>query len=222
MADSPVCNMNFYWYTRFVFGFYHEFQTSKPVRWLAKCYCCLICASISFFYLYLPSDAFYTKKFLFLVSTEYFMYILISFLNTNKHLLQYYKKTSLIDASASTYRQMRLCLVGYLCIMFFIRLLGFIKVLILREEYNLQQIYFSFIDFIMWLVVLIGRSPLLFVFALLYTRVRLMRQTLENNDFDCRIQGKNHPRRYIQMYEAIIDRLEANNETVKLQVTNTH
>ncbi|KAG6460797.1 hypothetical protein O3G_MSEX012230, partial [Manduca sexta] len=219
MADPLVCNINFYWYIRFFFGFYHEFLdvSSKPVRWLAKCYCCLICVSVIFFYLYIPSDGFYSKYLLYLITTEYFIYVTISFLNTNKSLLQYYKKMPLIDASPSTYKPMRVCLVGYLCIMFFIRLSGFIKVLILHGEYNLQQIYFNFIDFIMWLVVLLGRSPLLFMFALLYTRVRLMRQTLENNNFDCRNLGKHHPRWYIQMYETIIDMLEEDNDTVKLQ-----
>ncbi|XP_037295308.1 uncharacterized protein LOC119189512 [Manduca sexta] len=70
----------------------------------------------------------------------------------------------------------------------------------------------------MWFIGIIGRSPLLFVFALVYTRVRLMRQTLQSNDFDCRILGQHHPRRYIQMYEAIMDGLEAIDGTVKLQM----
>ncbi|XP_037295307.1 uncharacterized protein LOC119189511 [Manduca sexta] len=85
---------------------------------------------------------------------------------------------------------------------------------------NIRPKYiFALIDFIVWIIYIIG-TPVLFVFALLYSRVRLMRQTLESNDFDCRILGKHHPRRYIQMYEAIMDGLEACDGTVKLQIFN--
>ncbi|KAG6460798.1 hypothetical protein O3G_MSEX012221 [Manduca sexta] len=212
MADQLVCNINFFLYIRFLFGFYHEFQTSKLVRWLARCYCCLICANIIFFLSYFHTYKLYPKIFIYLLSMEYFMHMLMSLLKSNKYLLQYYKKSPLIDTSVSAYRQMRVCFVRYISVLFFIRLCGFLKIFICHGELNLHQYIFSFMDFIMWVTIVIGRSPLILVFALLYSRVRLMRQILESNDFDCRNQGKHHPLRYVQMFEAIMDRFEASDK----------
>ncbi|KAG6460800.1 hypothetical protein O3G_MSEX012222 [Manduca sexta] len=209
MPDQLACDINFYLYTRFFVGFYHKFQTSTPVRWLARLYCWLICASITFCYNLLVYDHIMSKMLVWILTMEYIMYELISLLKSNKYLLQYYKKTPLIDASPSNYRPMRICLVGYICIMFLMRLYSFINNLILHGERSVADHLYGLIDYIMSFIGIIGRSSVLFVFALLYSRVRLMRQTLESNDFDCRILGKHHPRRYIQMYEAIMDGLEA-------------
>ncbi|KAG6460796.1 hypothetical protein O3G_MSEX012226 [Manduca sexta] len=218
MPDQLVCNINFYLYTRFFVGFYHEFQTSTPMRWLARLYCSLICASITFCYNLLVYDHIMSKMLARIISMEYTMSVLISLLKSNKYLLQYYKKTPLIDASPTTYRPMRVCLIGYNCVMFLMTLPYFLQISFATCGENIRPKYiFALIDFIVWIIYIIGRSPVLFVFALLYSRVRLMRQTLESNDFDCRILGKHHPRRYIQMYEAIMDGLEACDGTVKLQ-----
>ncbi|KAG6450996.1 hypothetical protein O3G_MSEX006865 [Manduca sexta] len=222
MPDQLVCNIDFYLYIRFFCGFYHEFQTSNPVRWLTRLYCWLICASITFSYNLLVYDHIVSKTLVCISSVEYVLYMLISLLKSNKYLLQYYKKKPLIDASPSTYRQMRVCLVGYNCVMFLTTLSYLLLIPItLRGEYTGPLYIYGLFYFLTWFIGIIGRSPLLFVFALLYTRVRLMRQTLENNDFECRILGKHHPRRYIQMYEAIMDGLEASDGTMKLQVTVT-
>ncbi|KAG6450993.1 hypothetical protein O3G_MSEX006846 [Manduca sexta] len=220
MPDQLVCNIKFYLYTRFFLGFYHEFQTSKPVRWLARCYCFLICACVIFCFNFLIYSDLYPQTLINLFSMEYSVYMLISLLKNNRNLLQYYKKTPLIDASACTYHPMRIRLVGYTCMMFLIRFSSFMKVVIFNGPYTKNELecWFSLFDFIVWFINIIGRSPLLFVFVLLYTRVRLMRQTLESNDFDCRILGLHHPRRYIQMYEAIMDGLEASNTDLKLEV----
>ncbi|KAG6450994.1 hypothetical protein O3G_MSEX006850 [Manduca sexta] len=220
MPDQLACNIDFYLYIRFFCGFYHEFQTSTPMRWLARLCCLLICASITFCYNLLVYDYIVLKILACISSMEYILYMLISLLKSNKYLLQYYKKTSFIDISVSTYRLMRVCLVGYICVVFLMMLSYFSRILILHEENNVAKCVDALIDFIMWFSMIIGRSPLLFVFVLVYTRVRVMRQTLQSNDFDCRILGQHHPRRYIQMYEAIMDGLEAIDGTVKLQVTD--
>ncbi|KAG6462240.1 hypothetical protein O3G_MSEX013132 [Manduca sexta] len=217
MADQLACDINFFYYIRFFFGFYHKFQSSRQIRWLAKCYCCLIYVNIIFFFNYLKTYRIYPKLFIYFISVEYLVFISISLLEGNKYLLKYYKKKPLIDASASTYGPMRVCLFAYMCLMLLVKLLFIIEVSIVHREYTTLEHLFNIFGLITWYVIIIGRSPSLFVFALLYTRVRLMRQTLENNDFDCRNQGKNHPRRYMQMYEAIMDGLKEYEGPKKLQ-----
>ncbi|KAG6462239.1 hypothetical protein O3G_MSEX013134 [Manduca sexta] len=75
MPDQLVCNIDFYSYTRFFCGFYHEFQTSTPVRWLARLYCSLICASITFCYNLLVYDHIVLKILACISSMEYILYI---------------------------------------------------------------------------------------------------------------------------------------------------
>ncbi|KAG6460799.1 hypothetical protein O3G_MSEX012227 [Manduca sexta] len=222
MTDQLACNIDFYLYTRFIFGFYHEFQTYKPVRWLARGFCGLMSTCIIFFY-----DSFFIRSLnavfiMYLQNIEYVLYVLISLLKGNDHLIHFYKKTPLIETRATNYTPTRVRLMVYICLMFLIRSFGVIKTIFIHRDKSVTEHHFAIIDFIMWFTMLLGRSPLLFVFALLYSRVRVMRQTLESNDFDCRILSKHHPRQYIQTYEAIMDRLDENTNSMKLQVLHRY
>ncbi|KAG6450988.1 hypothetical protein O3G_MSEX006864, partial [Manduca sexta] len=212
MADHLACDINFFFYIRFVLGFYHEFQISPRMRRLTRCYCCLVFV----FYLILTysTNPNYHSVFVIFVSlSELSFYIVYSLLMADRYLLQYYKKTPLIDEGAN-YRSIRVSLMIVMCTMTALKILIITINLAYKKGLTIYELYYGFLKIVAWICIIMGRLPGLFVFALLYSRVRLMRLKLENNDFDCRTLGQHHPRRYIQMYEAIMDRLEATDGAV--------
>lgn len=212
LGSRKICNLNPILYSRLIFGYSSKLGSPK-LRILSKLYVIIIVASITSVFVTQAKLYKYVPKWLALA--EYLIYVTHSFLTEDEKVLSAFKSIAVIDTlpcAKKFFKRLEI---------FLVTILVWILVFRLASAWNFCYNFYDLCFFvepfgvlatdILMMAMDLRHMNLLLLFSLLCVRVKIFKTTLECNGFGSFPTQRFSPRKYVFMYEKIVDSLEFKN-----------
>lgn len=216
---KSVCNLNPILLTRLIFGYYSKLSSPK-LRILSKIYVVIIVTSLITLFVTQTKKISWIPKFFTLA--EYLIYVTHSFVTEEGHVLNVYKSINIIDTlpgAKKMFRKLETFLITVVYLLVVVRIL-----IVIMFCYNLFDLCFVWEPFGVFCANIIMTAldfrhlNLILIFSLLFVRVRIFKKSFECGFDNCSMQ-RFAVRKFIMMYEALVDSLQYKNRGTEITVS---
>lgn len=215
-SNTKVCNIQLILYIRLIFGFNFK-QPSPKMRIISRLYVIVIvCFALSCFYYKILTMYNFTKtNFL----MDYLTNAIYYFISEDEHLLHFFETIPVLDTlpyAKELYKKLQKYLISTQILIIVARILMMGTFCLIVPEYSrhVDQAEHYIVTTLL-LATDLRHTSLILIYSLLYVRVKIFKNAIENNGFG---DQRYAARKFIQMYEAILDALEFKSCGMKLMV----
>lgn len=202
-----VCNIKPLIYFYVFNGMYHNVSKSNVICSLLKLYCIIISSlllGVVSYWTYLIS-----YNITFAMVLEYILYVFFGLYGKDTYMYLKATHTDDLKAFKNTYKRIQTVIISITILTLVLKTILRFLFLIEDRDCLLCHIFLSYFGFF----ILISRLKFVYMFLMLYFRVKCMRISLENS------KGKMWPRVYTQMYESIRSGFKKYDLTLKPMVS---
>ncbi|XP_028026073.1 uncharacterized protein LOC114239849 [Bombyx mandarina] len=203
-----VCDINTIMKIRFLFGFYCDFPFNKRFQNILKFYCISVLV-VLILGSWVCSTGFRSDKKI-VIYCEYIAYFLISLSTKDRYIFDYYKQQPLIDGSTTSkvlYKKLERLLKYFVTITIVLKMLNIFVFCGWNLTKCINELDGVLFINLLWIGLLLARLSLPVIYGLLYFRLRVLRMTLESKGFSNSPQNRFTPKKYITIYEKIMEDL---------------
>lgn len=209
-------------FIRFLSGFRQNYNSSMLCRLISILYPPIF----SIFLITSIYCSFYITNILYIncAVLDYTMFVLIAFYTKDEYIYKFYRFMYGVDnlpGAKKMFNRMYFFLKCYMAYIFCIRLV--LVFLFCFNDYTWCFVNYPFaysVNAINWITTDLGRFPIILVFSLFYCRTKFIRMTVDIES-KAAIRDKYYVKKYINMYESLVNSLDIINKPIKVMVSVT-
>ncbi|XP_062527925.1 uncharacterized protein LOC134200024 [Bombyx mori] len=218
--ERLVCSVQPAMFARLIVGLYYDIKVSNRVKWMIKSYCISLSSFICYLIIFRDDNFSLHPK---LTSVmEYITYVTFSFLTCDKYLFRYLRfnpRTDGYPIFLYLCKKFEKFFKIIICLFVSFKILG---VVLMMQSWPIlstpKYIWGTLALHFLWLASHMGRLVFILVYGILFCRMRTIRIIFENRGFQNTPQNRLTPKRYILMYEAVLNSIESVDFPVKFLI----